>query len=326
MKGTYTLLSPSGSPGAISIINIHGALADAASAAGFHLPQLGRLTLSRIFDLDDALIARFETDSVMIMPHGGIAITRAICVRLNNCGFIQNNPSPVNPGRAPDSGTLLQLVHQALSRTQSPLAIDVILRHASLASESLAGINMILEAPQHITTQLAKLLTPPTVVVLGATNIGKSTLTNALARDTVSVVADAPGTTRDYVGVTLECNGLMIRYIDAPGLRRDANHDELRAVETAMKAASMADLLLLARDPHTDYITLPESLRRIPAIRICLRSDTAGQIPDCDLALGMLHTSTGPTQQLVTLTTLIRSTLVSDAAITEQRLWRFWMM
>ena len=72
-----------------------------------------------------------------------------------------------------------------------------------------------------------RLLVPPRVVVVGRPSVGKSTLTNHLAGRSVSLVAEEPGTTRDWVGQVVELTvsdtvlaaGVAVRWIDTPGLR-----------------------------------------------------------------------------------------------------------
>jgi 50S ribosome-binding GTPase len=104
---------------------------------------------------------------------------------------------------------------------------------------------------EHRSRLLDRLIEPPLVVALGPSNIGKSTLINALAGRNVSIVADEPGTTRDHVGVMMEFDGLVVRYADTPGVRpdpRDADESEHAALKIAMELAARADLLLLCGD------------------------------------------------------------------------------
>ena len=71
------------------------------------------------------------------------------------------------------------------------------------------------------TFQIAqRLLHPPIVVLVGAVNVGKSTLANALTGRRQSITADLPGTTRDWTAQLVNINGLPVNLIDTPG-RRD---------------------------------------------------------------------------------------------------------
>src|SRR6185295_9068425 len=107
---------------------------------------------------------------------------------------------------------------------------------------------------------LRRLIDPPLVVALGPPNVGKSSLVNALAGRSVSIVADEPGTTRDHVGVMLDLGGLVVRYVDTPGLRQGADELEREAVSGAMEVASRADLLLVCGDPTSLPTELPDGV------------------------------------------------------------------
>ena len=58
-----------------------------------------------------------------------------------------------------------------------------------------------------------------TVVLVGATNVGKSSLLNALLGEERVLVSSNPGTTRDYVEVRMEWNGFRVTVVDTAGER-----------------------------------------------------------------------------------------------------------
>ncbi len=83
-----------------------------------------------------------------------------------------------------------------------------------------------------------------TVLLLGAPNVGKSTLLNRIAGFDRALVHDAPGTTRDYLEVTVSLEGLPIRFVDTAGLRDEATGLERAGGERARSLIAGADLLL----------------------------------------------------------------------------------
>jgi tRNA modification GTPase len=83
-----------------------------------------------------------------------------------------------------------------------------------------------------------------TAVILGAPNVGKSSLLNALARRDVAIVSAIPGTTRDAIEVDLDLGGYAVTLIDTAGLRETADEIESEGIKRARAKAASADLRL----------------------------------------------------------------------------------
>lgn len=86
------------------------------------------------------------------------------------------------------------------------------------------------------------LVEPWKIVIAGAPNVGKSSLMNALAGYTRSVVAPTPGTTRDVVTTPIAIDGWPIELTDTAGIRPTTNDLERQGVERAHAAVRDADL------------------------------------------------------------------------------------
>ena len=80
------------------------------------------------------------------------------------------------------------------------------------------------------------------VAVLGAPNMGKSTLVNALAGREVALTSAVPGTTRDVLEVRLDLGGLAVTVLDTAGLRETEDAVERLGVGRARARAEAADL------------------------------------------------------------------------------------
>ncbi|MGE4073623.1 MAG: tRNA uridine-5-carboxymethylaminomethyl(34) synthesis GTPase MnmE [Lysobacterales bacterium] len=82
------------------------------------------------------------------------------------------------------------------------------------------------------------------VVILGAPNVGKSSLLNALAGHDRAIVTAIPGTTRDVLHEALNVDGLPITVVDTAGLRHTEDEVEREGIHRAGREAHRADLVL----------------------------------------------------------------------------------
>lgn len=94
------------------------------------------------------------------------------------------------------------------------------------------------------------------VAIIGAPNVGKSTLLNALLHDDRAIVSDIQGTTRDVIEDTITIEGYLFRFIDTAGIRHTNDAIEKMGIERSMKAAARARTIILMRDPETDFPAL----------------------------------------------------------------------
>jgi len=92
------------------------------------------------------------------------------------------------------------------------------------------------------------LTTPPSLVLAGRPNVGKSTLANALLRYDRMIVHSLPGTTRDTVEELLSIGELPFLLADTAGLRDAGDAVEREGVERTRRALERADVALLLFD------------------------------------------------------------------------------
>ncbi len=89
------------------------------------------------------------------------------------------------------------------------------------------------------------------IAVVGAPDVGKSSLVNALAGREVAIVAAGPGTTRDVLEAGIEIAGVPVVLLDTAGLRDTADPVEAEGVRRARARAVTADLVIEVRDART---------------------------------------------------------------------------
>jgi len=112
------------------------------------------------------------------------------------------------------------------------------------------------------------------LALVGAPNVGKSSLMNRLADAEVAIVTDRPGTTRDLVRAQVAIEGIPVELVDTAGLRDSEDEVERIGIQRAREAAAAADLILEIRD-----LTRPEAcaalpdLPDIPLLRVWNKAD-----------------------------------------------------
>lgn len=332
------LLTPSTAAGAVAAIRLSAREpADLERMLDACIPTrrgglpVGQVCLADLAGVDRGLISRWSGTVADLFPHGGAYVVRALLDALESRGVVLSGDAAPAPWHARQPAACDELEAQmldVLARAASPRATDVLLRtldawrtHAPVGSDAWRHAT-----PTHRDAILARLVDPPLVVLLGAANIGKSTLLNALARRAVSMVDATPGSTRDHVGVLLELDGIVVRCVDTPGIRATSDAIEREAQQIARSLAARADLLLLCGD----HAHPPVAVHELPSpaggscVRVALRSDlgAAAWPHECRVAAAQ-------GQGIDALARHIRQALVpdevlADATAASPHPWRFW--
>jgi len=94
------------------------------------------------------------------------------------------------------------------------------------------------------------------VALVGAPNVGKSTLLNAIAGRDAALVSEVAGTTRDAIEVCLDLAGMPVTVVDLAGLREPGDAVERLGVERARRRAVAADLRVFLVDGEEDLTGL----------------------------------------------------------------------
>lgn len=92
-------------------------------------------------------------------------------------------------------------------------------------------------------------MSKPIVAIVGRPNVGKSTLFNVLAGETISIVKDTPGVTRDRIYA--DCNWLNMNFtlVDTGGIEPDSRDIILSQMrEQAQIAVDTADVIIFIVD------------------------------------------------------------------------------
>ena len=139
---------------------------------------------------------------------------------------------------------------------------------AADARGRLAGIRAQLEALLKRAQQGALLREGLNVVLVGAPNVGKSSLLNALAGEEVAIVTPIAGTTRDRIAQTVQVHGIPLHIIDTAGLRETADEVERIGIARTLTEVARADVVLHLIDathPAADAHALAQVRARVTA-------------------------------------------------------------
>jgi tRNA modification GTPase len=116
------------------------------------------------------------------------------------------------------------------------------------------------------------------VLIVGRTNVGKSSLLNALLMEEKAIVTPLPGTTRDLIEDVLHVRGIKLRIVDTAGLRRPLDVAEERGIDRVKKRIPKADVILWVLDNAESYLEEDEQIyQKISAKKI------VAVINKCDL-------------------------------------------
>ena len=86
------------------------------------------------------------------------------------------------------------------------------------------------------------------VAIVGAPNVGKSTLLNRLAGREAAITSSIAGTTRDVIEVRMDLGGLPVTLLDTAGIRESADEIETLGVALALRRATDSDLRVFLLD------------------------------------------------------------------------------
>ena len=122
------------------------------------------------------------------------------------------------------------------------------------------------------------------VAIIGAPNVGKSTLLNALLGEERAIVSDIQGTTRDTVEDTLVLDGMLFRFIDTAGLRQTDDTIENLGIERSRQAAQKAAVLIHLQDATqpVDILSELDDISEKKVIHVHNKVDLLPQYPIAD--------------------------------------------
>lgn len=121
------------------------------------------------------------------------------------------------------------------------------------------------------------------VAIVGAPNVGKSSLLNVLAGRTAAITSSIAGTTRDVIEVRMDLRGLPVTLLDTAGIRETDDTVEKIGVGLALDRAAQADLRVLLLEPGQAE---PEIKLLDDDLRVMVKADLHPGIGEISSATG----------------------------------------
>ena len=131
------------------------------------------------------------------------------------------------------------------------------------------------------------------VAIVGNTNVGKSTLLNALLKEDRAIVSDIEGTTRDVIEDTINLQGITFRFIDTAGIRHTDDRVENMGIERTFTKIEQARIVLFLIDATKNteqvlpyYTQVKEHLG--PDTRLIILLNKTDQTDSADMILSQI--------------------------------------
>ena len=105
------------------------------------------------------------------------------------------------------------------------------------------------------------------VAILGAPNVGKSTLLNAVVNEDRAIVSEIAGTTRDTIEDVINIEGIQFRFIDTAGLRDTKDTIEKIGIQKALEKAEKAKVIIYLLDATTDFKAQEKEIGKIKKLQ-----------------------------------------------------------
>ena len=224
--------------------------------------------------VDEVLVAVFHAphsytgeESVEISCHGSVYIQQRLLKLLIDTGARLANPGEftqraflngkMDLSQAEGVADLIALAHLRveLLRIVSLLELELDFSEEDVEFADRAELTRIAGDIERLLVRLCRsfslgnaLKNGVPVAIVGNTNVGKSTLLNALLKEDRAIVSDIEGTTRDVIEDTINLEGVTFRFIDTAGIRQTEDEIENMGIGRTFEKIRQARIVLLLTD------------------------------------------------------------------------------
>jgi len=144
------------------------------------------------------------------------------------------------------------LLEASIDFSDDEIPADLHIEVRSIVEATASSIMAVLER----SVMASKIRQGFTVAIIGAPNVGKSTLLNSIAGRDVAITSDIAGTTRDVIEVRIDLNGLPVTFMDTAGLRETDDYIEKLGISMSYKRSEAADVRVFLVDSEEDELPI----------------------------------------------------------------------
>lgn len=122
------------------------------------------------------------------------------------------------------------------------------------------------------------------ITIVGKPNVGKSSLMNALLRESRAIVTEIPGTTRDTIEELLSIKNIPVKLTDTAGIRETEDQIEKIGIEKSKESFNQADLIVFmidsSRELSSEDFEIIEYVKSRKSIVLLNKSDLGCKVSD----------------------------------------------
>lgn len=153
------------------------------------------------------------------------------------------------------------------------------------------------------------------VAIVGAPNVGKSTLLNRLLGEERALVSEIAGTTRDVIEECINIDGVLFRFLDTAGVRATDDRLERMGIERTMESIRRARIIIRMIDAgqtagESDEAAMPGLRADQTLLTVVNKLDLH---PDAALPAGAIGLSAKRGEGIDRLRRALRETIPTDA-------------
>lgn len=218
---------------------------------------------------EHVVLCRRDATTIEIHGHGGTAALGRVLLDLVSAGA-QPTDWTACCFAAPDLIRAEARVDLAAATTERCAALLLDQYRGALSQAVRNLVRQLDDSPEAAAEGIAELLraapvglhttAPWRVALVGAPNVGKSCLANALLGFDRAIVAPVPGTTRDTLSARTAFDGWPVEIIDTAGLRSSDDPLERQGMARTREAIASADLLLAVFDAGGEIAELESEI------------------------------------------------------------------